>query len=97
MNNAAFTRPVILLVGLGFPRLLKNAMDALQALEALPPACHGPDYFAAVDACRGAIAGDVRPELARGLVEAFAEERGMLADLRIEPASIAARPTLQAA
>jgi hypothetical protein len=97
MTNAAFSRPVIMLVGLGFPRLLKNSMDALQVLEDLNSAYHDPAYFAAVDACRGAIAGNVRPELARGLVEAFASEHGMLADVSIEPTAIARARNLQLA
>lgn len=88
MIDTAFSRPVILLVGLGFPRLLRNAMDALKELDGLPSTYHDPAYFAAVDACRGAVAGDVRPELARGLVEAFAEECGLLAEVRIEQATI---------
>lgn len=94
MIGAAFKRPVILFVGLGFPRALNTPMDALQVLNELPSSYYGPAHTSAVKACRAAIEGSVEPEVARGVVEAYVKARGLLADELIAPHAIAARQDL---
>ncbi|MCR5857169.1 DUF982 domain-containing protein [Mesorhizobium sp. J428] len=80
MNGAAFERPLTMFVGLGFPRHIDNATDALQALDELAPLEHGPAHDVAVRACRAALLGEIEPETARGIVEAYARARGVLID-----------------
>jgi len=94
MYGAAFERPLIMFVGLGFPRQINNATDALQVLADLPQRYHGPAYSTACKACRAAIAGDVEPETARGILEAYARDRAMLADSLLAPHAINARREL---
>jgi hypothetical protein len=94
MMGAAFERPLIMFVGLGFPRHIDNATDALQALDELAPLEHGAAHNMAVRACRAALLGDVEPETARGIVEAYARTRGVLADELLAPHAIAARNDL---
>jgi len=94
MIGDAFKRPVVLLVGLGFPKALYTPMDALQMLNELPPSSHGPAHTAAIKACRAALEGSVDAETVRGVVEAYAKARGLLADELIAPHAIAARQNL---
>jgi len=85
MIGASFERPLIVFVGLGFPRQLNNATDALQVLNELPHSYHGPAHAAAVRACKAAIAGEVEAETARGIVEAYSRQHGMLAQDLLAP------------
>ena len=94
MNGAAFERPLIMFVGLGFPRHVDNATDALQALDELAPLEHGPAHNVAVRACRAALLGEIEPDTARGIVEAYARARGVLVDELLAPHAIAARNDL---
>ncbi len=94
MYGAAFERPLIMFVGLGFPRRLNSAIDALQVLDELPERYRGPAYSTAVRACRAAIAGEVEAETARGIVESYARAKSMLVDEMLAPHAIAARDDL---
>lgn len=94
MSGAAFECPIVLFVGLGFPRQLNNATDAYQALADMPRRDRDHAHETAMKACRAAIAGDIEPETARGVVEAFAKARGMLVDEILAPHAIAARHDL---
>lgn len=97
MIGAAFRRPVVVFVGLGFPRQLNTAIDALQALDDLPSSYRGPAYETAVKACRAAIAGEVEPETARGIVEAYMRARSLLVEEFLAPSAMAARHDLMVA
>lgn len=85
-----FKRPIIIFVGLGFPRELNTPMDALEALNELPSRYCGPAHTAALKTCRAAIEGSVDAEIARGVIEAYFQARGLLAQELIAPHAIAA-------
>jgi hypothetical protein len=94
MYGAAFERPIVLFVGLGFPRQINSATDAYQALSDMPRRDKDHAHESALNACRAAVAGDVEPETARGIVEAYARSRGMLLDEMLAPHVLAARDDL---
>lgn len=75
---ATFSRPVTVLVGLGFPRRLLSASEALSFLEANPA---GDEAFeAAVSVCRDALEGLTTPQHAQDIVSAYAQRRGVYVD-----------------
>lgn len=74
-----FRRPLVVYVGLGFPRQIADAEEAFILLNEMPSAMHGPSHSAARNACRAAMNGEIDAETARGVVEAFARARGILA------------------
>jgi hypothetical protein len=79
--NAAtdFRRPLVVYVGLGFPRQIADVEEGFMLLNEMPSALRGPSHSAATNACRAAMNGEIDAETARGVVEAFARARGILA------------------
>jgi hypothetical protein len=90
----AFRRPVTLYVGLGFPRQIDDAEEAFMLLNEMPFAVRGPAHAAALKACRAAMHGEVNAETARGVVEAFARSKGILADEAIASMAMEAKRDL---
>ena len=90
----AFERPIVLFVGLGFPRQVNNPLEAVQVLEEMPARYNVPAHAAAIKACRAAIAGEIEPDTARGSVEAYAKARGMLVEDGVAPFMLSVREDL---
>jgi hypothetical protein len=77
-----FEQPVLVWVGLGFPRRLNTVVDAYQF--ALEWCGNSPEQRAALRACKAALAGEVDAETARGVFVAFARKK----DILVEDATI---------
>jgi len=77
-----FLKPVVVWIGLGFPRQLNTVADAYQFL--VEWCGNSPEQRAALRACKAALAGDVDVETARGVFTAFARKK----DILFEEASI---------
>lgn len=71
-----FEKPVLVWVGLGFPRKLNTVADAYQF--AAEWCGNSPEQRAALRTCRAALAGDVDAETARGVFVAFARKKDIL-------------------
>jgi hypothetical protein len=71
-------RPLTVLVGLGFPRQLTSARDALEFLVERPFHDRKPVHRAAVAACRGCLSQEIDADTAHGLVEAYARTCGII-------------------
>jgi Protein of unknown function (DUF982) len=78
MNNTFFEEPVIVLVGLGFPRRIESAMEAYQLLSDMQLAVSKAAHKVAMQACKAAIDGKIDPETARSAFIAFARRSAML-------------------
>lgn len=100
--NAAFRRRITVLVGLGTPRSIESAGEALAYLLELPSGARDEAFEATVAACRDALRGLCDADEARDVFCAFARRRDVymedvptedaLADVTadIEPRSLAA-------
>ena len=93
----AFERPVTVFLGLGFPRQIDDAAEALGVLSELSASSHGPAHAAAMKACRAAMNGEIDAETARGVFEAFVRARGMLANEAVAEHALAAKRELLSA
>ncbi|RLP22474.1 DUF982 domain-containing protein [Mesorhizobium sp. YM1C-6-2] len=81
-----FLKPVVVWVGLGFPRQLNTVADAYQFASEWGG--NSPEQRAAVRACKAALAGDIDTETARGVFMAFARKKDILVeDTAIPPAA----------
>ena len=81
-----FLKPVLVWVGLGFPRQLNTVADAYQFVAEWGG--NSPERRAAIRACRAALAGDIDVETARGVFTAFARKKDILVeDSTIPPAA----------
>jgi hypothetical protein len=77
-----FEKPVLVWVGLGFPRQLNTVVDAYQVAREW---CgNSPEQRAAIRACKAALSGEVDAETARGVFTAFARKK----DILVEDATI---------
>jgi hypothetical protein len=85
-----FLKPVLVWVGLGFPRRINTVADAYQFLTEW---CgNSPEQKAALRACKAALAGDVDTETARGVFTAFARKKDiLLEDATIPPTAKTSR------
>jgi hypothetical protein len=79
-----FARPVTVLAGLGFPRRITDAQEALSWLEGEAAASRDEAYEATCAACRDAISARVGVEVeadeALGVFTAYARRRGILVE-----------------
>jgi hypothetical protein len=73
-----FLKPVLVWVGLGFPRQLNTVADAYQF--AAEWGGNSPEQRAAIRACKAALAGDIDAETARGVFTAFARKKDILVE-----------------
>ena len=71
-----FEKPVLVWVGVGFPRQLNTVFDAHQF--ARDWCGNSPEQRAAIRACKAALAGEVDAETARGVFAAFARNKYIL-------------------
>ncbi len=86
MLSQSFSTPVLVWVGLGYPRKLNTVADAYQF--AMEWCGNSPEQRAAIRACRAALAGDIDAETAKGVFVAFARKKDMLIeDATIPPTS----------
>lgn len=94
MAKIRFQQPIAILVGLGFPRLVEDVLDAYQVLNEWSPHGRGPSHSLALKTCEAVLAGRALTRSARHAFESFAAERGIL----IRPAAVPlARPDRTAA
>lgn len=75
----AFSRPINVLVGLGFPRRIRGAGDAIAYLEQ-HAALRDEAYEATLDACRAALSGQLAIDEACDIFMGFARRRQVLVD-----------------
>lgn len=87
MSNFAFQRPVTVLVGLGFPRIVTNVYEAFSCLKEVPTLMRDEVYEATCDACRDALSGKCSIDDAHDVFIAYARRRSILVE---EPLDIAA-------
>lgn len=78
MVSQPFEKPIRVWVGLGFPRQLNTVVDAYQF--AMDYCGNSPEQKAAIRACKAALTGEVDAETARGVFEAFARKKGLIAE-----------------
>ncbi len=91
MHTTAFPRPVTALVGLGFPRRVADAREALAFLEDQAPMMHDEAYEATRQVCLEAVAGVAAIEEAHDVFAAFLRRRGILLE-ESPPSLVADRP-----
>jgi hypothetical protein len=80
MKTRLFSRPVLIFVGLGFPREVTSVLDAYQVLTEWPAGSRSPIHAKALESCRAALNGEGTVETARTEFETFARRYGILAD-----------------
>jgi hypothetical protein len=79
MTPDRFTKPVTILVGLGFPLKINTTMEAFRYLADCPESIRDHSHRVAKKACSAAIRGEIEPDTARGLFAAFAERHRLVA------------------
>jgi len=79
MKPDMFTKPVTILVGLGFPAGVRNVMEAYRHLAEWPTSFRDTAHSVAMKACQAALRGEIEAETARGLFAAFAVKHDLLA------------------
>ena len=79
MKPDMFRKPVIILVGLGFPAEVRTVMDAYRHLVECSSSYRDTAHSVALKACQAALRGEIEAETARGLFIAFAEKHELLA------------------
>ncbi|MBW9074853.1 MULTISPECIES: DUF982 domain-containing protein [Agrobacterium] len=79
MKPDMFSKPVTILVGLGFPTEVRTLMDAYRHLAEWPVSLRDTAHSVALKACQAALRGEIEAETARGLFTAFAEKHELLA------------------
>ena len=77
MDTRRFTKPITVLVGLGYPYEVIGTMEAYRLLSEWPGGDNAAQA-AALNACRAALAGEIEPETARDIFAAFARRSGVL-------------------
>ena len=78
MNSTFFDEPVTVLVGLGFPRKVRSAIEAYQLLSDMRPMTSKAAHKMTMQACKAAIDGKIDPQIARSAFVAFTSRIGML-------------------
>ncbi|WP_246680821.1 DUF982 domain-containing protein [Mesorhizobium sp. B3-1-9] len=78
MTNTRFEQPVTILVGMGFPVTIENAMEACSLLQDWPAPGRNGAHAVALNACKAGIAGEVDPEIVRATLVAFARRNDIL-------------------
>ena len=74
--SARFTKPVLVMVGLGYPKQIHGALEALQFLSEWPGGCR--EKTTALAACRAVIEGRTVSETARFALLTFARKKDIL-------------------
>jgi hypothetical protein len=80
MIDTAFPRTLWIHVGLGFPRNISCARDAIAYLDEVPRLMRDDAYAVTRQACREALAGMLSPDEAYDMMCAYARRRGVLLD-----------------
>ena len=91
MTPDTFKKPVRLLVGLGYPKDIRNVLDAYMFLNDAPGHMRNSAHLMAFRTCRAALLGEVEAETARGAFEAFARRQDLLAPEADDVVAAAAR------
>ena len=78
MDRAWFEKPVTVLIGMGFPARIENAMEAYALLHDWPAANRNHTHAIALNACKAGIAGEIDQETVRAAFVAFARRNDIL-------------------
>jgi hypothetical protein len=78
MDQTLFSKPLTVLVGLGFPCHVGSLMDAIRVLDEQPSMTRDEAFHAAYDACKEALNNRKAADDARDVFCAFARRRGIL-------------------
>jgi len=79
MGHNVFEHPVTVFVGLGFPTQIASVKEAYAFLCEWPPSKRNAAHKIALNACKGALAGEIDADTARGMFMAFVRKNGLLA------------------
>ena len=92
MLDTAFSNPVTVMVGMGFPRKISSLMDAIRYLDDQPSIVRDEAFQVTYAACRGVLAQENTSQEAYDLFCALARRRGVLVEeVFAEPASAASQ------
>lgn len=91
-----FSRPVSILVGLGFPREVDSVDKAFAFLEEYPLLLRDESYQATRDACLDVFSESATTEEAYDVFCAFARRRGLLIEATLPDVTIRNRGRLAA-
>lgn len=80
MLHTAFSSPLVILVGMGFPLEIRGVMDALRYLDGQPALLRDEAFEATYGACRDALNGKASVAEARDVLCALARRRGVLVE-----------------
>lgn len=80
MLDTAFSNPVTLLVGMGFPRKIRSLMDAIRYLDDQPSILRDEAFQVTYAACRGVLGQENTLQEAHDLFCALARRRGVLVE-----------------
>lgn len=78
--RAQFSEPLTVLVGLGMPVTIETAAQAISVLDDMPHAAYDSVHATVRTNCVHALQGLKPVSVAREVLEAYLEQRGMLID-----------------
>jgi len=79
VRKLAFSEPVSIFVGLGFPREVGDALEAYTILNEWPQSSRDAGHLQALHTCAAVLGGHGTATEARRALETFASEHGILA------------------
>lgn len=79
MTRNIFRKPVWILVGFGYPREIRDPLDAVVYLNEVPAPSRNDAYRVALNACQAAVMGDIEAATARSAFETYAAKQDILA------------------
>ena len=79
MRKLAFSEPVSIFVGLGFPREVGDVLEAYKILNEWPQSSRDAGHLEALHTCAAVLGGHGTTVEARRALETFASEHGILA------------------
>jgi hypothetical protein len=79
MHKVAFSQPVSIFVGLGFPYEVSDVLDAYKLLNEWPQSGRDFSHLTALHTCSAVLGGHGTAVEAHQAFEAFAARRGILA------------------
>ena len=80
MLDSAFSSPIVVLVGMGYPLEIRGVMDALRYLDGQPALARDEAFHAAYGACRDALNRKASVAEAYDVLSALARRRGVLVE-----------------
>lgn len=97
MLDTAFSSPLVVIVGMGFPLEIRSVIGALRYLDEQPSMLRDEAFHATYGACRDALDGTASVAEARDVLCALARRRGVLFEESWTTPAIVAEPAPLAA